>query len=83
MSRLTKAPATRNTPDSVIEGSDKGFVVGIDLYGPFTPDVNGHTYAMLGVEVGHTNLVTVVWFGSSQTEKQQGVRRLWPACELN
>ena len=55
MSRLTKAPATRNTPDSVIEGSDKGFVVGIDLYGPFTPDVDGHTYAMIGVEVGHTD----------------------------
>ena len=55
MSRLTKAPATRNAPDSVIEGSDKGFVVGIDLYGPFTPDVDGHTYAMIGVEVGHTD----------------------------
>ena len=54
-SRLTATPATRNALDSVIEDSDKGFVLGIDLYGPFTPDVDGNVYALVGVEVGHTN----------------------------
>ena len=37
----------------VIEESDKGFVLGIDLYGPFTPDVDGNVYALIGVEAGH------------------------------
>ena len=39
----------------MIEDSDKGFVLGIDLYGPFTPDVDGNVYALVGVEVGHTD----------------------------
>ena len=55
MVRLTAPPATRNPLDSEIEDSDKGFVLGIDLYGPFTPDVDGNVYAVVGVEVGHTN----------------------------
>ena len=55
MARLTKPPGTRNPLDSAIEDSDKGFVLGIDLYGPFTPDVDGNVYAMVGVEVGHAN----------------------------
>ena len=55
MARLTAPPTTRNSLDSVIEDSEKGFVLGIDLYGPFTPDVDGNVYAMVGVEVGHTN----------------------------
>ena len=55
MARLTKPPGTRNPLDSAIEDSDKGFVLGVDLYGPFTPDVNENVYAMVGVEVGHTN----------------------------
>ena len=53
--RLTATPANRNPLDSVIEDSDKGFVLGIvHLYGPFTPDVDGNVYALVGVEVGHT-----------------------------
>ena len=55
MARLTAPPATRNPLDSEIEDSNKGFVLGIDLYGPFSPDVDGNVYAMVGVEVGHTN----------------------------
>ena len=53
--RLTATPANRNPLDSVIEDNDKGFVLGIDLYGPFTPDVDGNVYALVGVEVGHTD----------------------------
>ena len=48
--RLTATPATRNQLDSEIEDSDKGFVLSIDLYGPFTPDVDGNVYALIGVE---------------------------------
>ena len=55
MARLTAAPATRNPPDGEIADSDKGFVLGIDLYGPFTPDVDGNVYALVGVEVGRSN----------------------------
>ena len=30
-------------------------VSGIELYGPFTPDVDGNVYALVGVEEGHTD----------------------------
>ena len=48
--RLTATPTTRTPLDSEIEDSDKGFVLGIDLYEPFTPDVDGNVYALIGVE---------------------------------
>ena len=41
--------------DGKVQDADKGYVLGVDYAGPFEPDVNGNTYALFGVEVGHTN----------------------------
>ena len=53
MARMRAPKASRT--DGVVADADKGYVLGIDYAGPFDPDVDGNTYALVGVEVGHTN----------------------------
>ena len=52
---MTAPPATRRGDPRAIADATRGFVLGVDLYGPFTPDVDGNVWAMVGVEVGHTD----------------------------
>ena len=58
--RLTTRMAKRRDIESSVEESDKGFVVGIDLVGPYQKDVEGNVYALVGVEVGHSSY-SMVW----------------------
>ena len=53
MARM-RAPMARESEGEVID-ADKGYVLGVDYVGPFEPDVCGNVYALVGVEVGHTN----------------------------
>ena len=53
--------------DADIRGSNKGYVIGGDLIGPYTPDNDGNTDAMIGVEVGHTNYGMVELMQSSES----------------
>ena len=52
--RCVAPVSNRRGMDDEVRGADSGFVLGIDLYGPFGADVDGHTYALFGVEVGRT-----------------------------
>ena len=40
--RQTQKANTRNKSPRDIEGGDKGYVIGIDLFGPFDDDVDGN-----------------------------------------
>ena len=53
--RLTTRQARRQYIEDSVEGSDKGFVLGIDLIGPYSKDLSGNSFALVGVEVGHTH----------------------------
>ena len=53
--RMTAKQSTRNADPRAIQGAEKGFVLGLDLFGPFTPDVDGNEYALVAVEVGRTD----------------------------
>ena len=54
--------------DEKVEGSEKGYVVGGDLLGPYTPDVDGNTNAFVSVEVAHTNYGMVELMKGSESE---------------
>jgi hypothetical protein len=54
-SRIAAPRSVRRGVGADVRGADEGYVLGIDLYGPFPPDVDGHTYALFGVEVGRTD----------------------------
>ena len=53
--RMMAKSNTSNDDDLVIGGSDKGYVYSMDYVGPYTPDVDGNIYGLVGVETGHTN----------------------------
>ena len=44
---------TSNEDDLVVRGSDKGYVHSMDYVGPYSPDVDGNIYGLVGVETGH------------------------------
>ena len=56
MARMRDAPATKRSPDAMVEDSDKGYVLGLDYFGPFEPDVDGNVHGLYGVETGHTKV---------------------------
>ena len=37
-----------------VTDAEKGYVLGVDFFGPFDPDVDNNVYGMIGVEVEHT-----------------------------
>ena len=39
----------------MVRGSNKGYVHSMDYVGPYSPDVDGNIYGLVGVETGHTN----------------------------
>ena len=45
---------TSNEDDLVVRGSEKGYVHSMDYVGPYSPDVDGNIYGLVGVETGHT-----------------------------
>jgi len=47
--RLTSKPGRRRHGEPV-RGADKGYVLGIDYLGPFEPDLDGNSYALIGVD---------------------------------
>jgi hypothetical protein len=51
--RLPAAKATK--AGHVIRGSTRGYVLGVDFSGPYPESNDGETYAIQGVEVGHTD----------------------------
>ena len=53
--RMMAKSNTSNDDDMVVGGSDKGYVYSMDYVGPYTPDVDGNIYGLVGVETGHTN----------------------------
>ena len=54
MSRMRRKQARARGVDDVVADAEKGYVLGIDFFGPFDPDVDNNVYGMIGVEVGHT-----------------------------
>ena len=46
MARLRAAPATTRSLEDTVEDSEKGYVLGLDYFGPFEPDVDGNTYGL-------------------------------------
>ena len=54
MSRMRAKQAKARGTDATVTDSDKGYVLGVDFFGPFDPDVDGYIYGMIGVEVAHT-----------------------------
>ena len=54
-SRFTARAGTRNKDPRQITDAGNGMVVGMDLFGPLPPDVDGHVWALIVVEVGHTD----------------------------
>ena len=46
---------TSNDDDLAVGGSEKGYVYSMDYVGPYSPDVDGNIYGLVGVETGHTN----------------------------
>lgn len=76
-SRFTSRSGGRNEDPHDIEGADKGFVLGCDLYGPFAPDLNGNTFAMVVVEVGHTDYGFVELLKDKSSEScRDGLKRI-------
>lgn len=57
--RQTMKKNTRNDNPRDIEYANKGYVLGIDLFGPFEDDVDGNEWALIGVEVGHSDYTMV------------------------
>jgi hypothetical protein len=53
--RMTGKPGYRRPNKFDIDMKDKGFVLGVDFYGPFESDVSGNTWALIAVEVARTN----------------------------
>ena len=53
-------PGRRRSDPHDIEGGDKGMVIGMDLYGPLPPDVDGNCWALIMVEVSRTDYSIVV-----------------------
>ena len=53
--RQTMKQNTRNADPRKIDGADKGYVLGIDLFGPFEDDIDGNEWALIGVEVAHSD----------------------------
>ena len=53
--RMVAPPAHRTRDPRAVSDSDRGFVLGLDLYGPFSADVGEHVYALVGVETGRTD----------------------------
>ena len=52
--RMTAKPGHRKSVDDLVTGSEKGFVLGVDYIGPYSPDVDGNIWGFVGVEVAHT-----------------------------
>ena len=46
---------TSNDDDLIVRGSEKGYIHSTDYVGPYSPDVDGNIYGLVGVETGHTN----------------------------
>jgi len=53
--RMMSKSNTSNDDDLVIGGSEKGYVYSMDYVGPYSPDIDGNIYGLVGVETGHTN----------------------------
>ena len=53
--RMMAKSNTSNEDDLVVRGSEKGYVHSMDYVGPYSPDVDGNIYGLVGVETGHTN----------------------------
>ena len=53
--RMMAKSNTSNDDDLVVRGSEKGYVHSMDYVGPYSPDVDGNIYGLVGVETGHTN----------------------------
>ena len=53
--RLTQKKALRRAPGKQVTGAEKGYVIGVDFVGPFSPDVDNNKYGFVTVEVGHTD----------------------------
>ena len=51
---MTAKPGHRKSVDDLVTGSEKGFVLGVDYIGPYSPDVDGNIWGFVGVEVAHT-----------------------------
>ena len=53
--RILAKSNTSNDEDLIVRGSEKGYVYSMDYVGPYSPDVDGNIYGLVGVETGHTN----------------------------
>ena len=54
--RMMAKSNTSNEDDLlVVRGSEKGYAHSMDYVGPYSPDVDGNIYGLVGVETGHTN----------------------------
>ena len=53
--RMTAKRNTRNADPRKIDGADEGYVLSVDQFGPFLPDVDGNTNALIANEVAHTD----------------------------
>ena len=54
MSRMRAKQAKARGTNATVTDSDKGYVLGVDFFGPFDPDVDGYIYGMIRLEVAHT-----------------------------
>ena len=46
MARMRAPSAFTRAPEDTVEDSDKGYVIGLDYFGPFEPDVDGNVYGI-------------------------------------
>jgi len=49
--RMVDKAAVRQAADAIVEGGEKGWVAGVDIFGPMEPDLSGNVYGMVLVEV--------------------------------
>ena len=63
--------------DHIVEGGEKGYVVGGDLVGPYNKDNDGNTDAFIGVEVAHSNYGMVGLMKSSESKCTSEVFKQW------
>ena len=54
--RFRRGAAKKTAPDHVVGGGLWGWVLGIDYFGPFTPDNDGNVWGLIGVESSELDL---------------------------
>ena len=53
--RMRASPAFSTSDPRKIQGAEAGYVIGLDIVGPFAPDVDGNVWGLVAVEVAHTD----------------------------